>query len=334
LDKSGVFVSFIMPHHGRDALLIETIQSIQALDGMGETISAEAIVVTRDIDFNKHQILTQLCGLGVEVPVKIINITQDKTISHARNHGASMATGEYLAFVDSDVRLSTNWVAEMVSSLQPGVVLASAVQVPDRERCMNDVIRSAMSAANVGDDVESLPGANLFMRRSVFEHSDKFPEHLQTCEDSWFTHSLLDKGKLVLTDQTGFVHLGEDLTLGNLFKKEIWRGKSNIDLLFSGDISASDLPGVIVPFILLLSPLFLVITCTLGYLSCTLYTMLFALLPCVMYALRLKLRSGVKLGLHKLVTFYLIYFFARGVGMVQRLSERNGLPLHVGARPR
>ena len=323
-----------MPHHGRDALLIETIQSIQALDGMGQAVSAEVIVVTRDIDFNKHQILTELCGLGVEVPVRIINITQDKTISHARNHGASLATGEYLAFIDSDVRLSADWVTTMVASLHSGVVLASAVQIPDRERRMNDVIRSAMSAANVGDDVQSLPGANLFMRRSVFEHSQKFPEHLQTCEDSWFTHSLLDKGKLVLTDQTGFVHLGEDLTLGSLFKKEIWRGKSNIDLLFGGDISLSDLPGVIAPFILLLSPVLVVLTCTLGYTRCTLYTLLLALLPCVLYALRLKFRSGIKLGLHKLVTFYIIYFFARGVGMLQRLSERNGLPLHVGARPR
>lgn len=334
MDNTGVFISFVMPHHGRDAMLIETIQSIHALDGVGDRVRVEAIVVTRDIEFNKHQILTELCGLGVDIPVKIINITEDKSISHARNLGASMAAGEYLAFVDSDVRLSPDWVTVMVSSLKPGVVLASAVQIPDRERRMNDVIRSALSSANVGDAVQSLPGANLFLRRSVFEHSEKFPEHLQTCEDSYFTHSLLDKGKLVLTNQTGFVHLGEDLTLASLFKKEIWRGKSNIDLLFSGDVSLNELPGIIVPFILLLSPFLIALTCTLGYLNCTLYTLLLALLPCVLYALRLKLRSDISLGLPKLVTFYLIYFFARGVGMLQRLSERKAPLLHVGERPR
>ena len=329
MDKVGKLVSFVMPHHGRDAMLIETIQSIAAQRGDG--FESEVVVVTRDAGFKRRGIVSRLRELGVTLPVRIISITQDKSISFARNLGASMASGEYLAFVDSDVRLTTNWITCMLAALEPGVVLTSAVQIPDSERRMNDVIRSAMSNANVGDDIEALPGANLFLRRDVFEKSEKFLEHLQTCEDSEFTRSLLSKGKLRLTDGAGFVHLGEDLTLASLFKKEIWRGKSNLDLLREGEFSIYELPSIVVPLLVLVCLLLALLTTSVGYLSGSLYFLMMALLPAVLYALRLQLRSAVDLGFHKLVAFYSIYFVARGIGMTQRLFERS-VYQHTGVR--
>ena len=310
-----------MPHHGRTSMLIETIRSIDVQ--MGDTFLTEVIVVTRDIDFKRHEVLTELRDQGVEMPIQIISVAQDKSISFSRNRGAAIAKGEYLAFVDSDVRLSPNWIACMLSTLVPGVVLSSAVQIPDVARKMNDVIRSAMSVANVGDNIESLPGANLFMRRDVFEESEKFLEHLQTCEDSKFTHSLRSKGKLVLTDRSGFVHLGEDLTFSALFKKEIWRGKSNIDLLFGSEISVGELPSILLPLLVSACLLVVAFAAALGYQINALCFLLLALLPGVLYALRLHIRSGIDLGMHKLVIFYSIYFVARGIGMTQRVFERK-----------
>ena len=317
-----------MPHHGRDAMLIETIRSIAAQEGI---CNSEVVVVTRDVNFRRRGIVASLREQGVDLPIRIINIPQDRSISYARNRGAAMANGEYLAFIDSDVRLSTNWIAFMLKALEPGVVLASAVQIPDVERRMNDVIRSAMSAANVGDDVESLPGANLFLRKDTFDSSEKFMEHLQTCEDSTFTHSLLSQGKLLLTDGAGFVHLGEDLTLTSLFRKEIWRGKFNLDLLRDHEVSVTELPSMLVPFLVLSSLALSILTTMTGYLPGAMYFLSMALLPGVLYSIRLKLRSGVDLAWYKLVTFYSIYFVARGIGMIQRFFERKGY-LHAGVR--
>jgi len=321
LDNSNQLISFVMPHHGRDSMLIETIRSIDAQEGV--EFKAEVFVVARDADFQQEEVLSDLRAHGTNLPISIINIPQDKTISYARNTGAARANGEYLAFVDSDVRLSTNWIAFMLSALEPGVVIASAVQIPDAELRMNDIIRSAMSAANIGDDVESLPGANLFLRKDVFDSSEKFLEHLQTCEDSTFTRSLLSQGKLVLTDRTGFVHLGEDLTLASLFKKEIWRGKSNLDLLGESKITVTELPSIVAPLLVLISLLLTLIAIAMGHLPGMLSFLLIALLPALLYSIRLKLRSGVNLGWHKLVTFYSVYFVARGIGMLQRLFERK-----------
>ena len=334
MDKPSV--SFVIPHHGRDAMLIETVRSIALQERIlaDEPVAVEVIVVTPDMNFNKQRLVDAIGSTGVEVPVHVAKIPPERTISHSRNLGASMAAGDYLAFIDSDIRLSPDWIDRMLQLIaQPEVVLTGAVQIPDHQRRMNDVIRSAMSAANVGDSVEALPGANLFLRRDVFESSDKFPEELQTCEDSVFTQALRQKGKLLLTDATGFVHLGEDLTLGSLFKKEIWRGKSNLDLLRDNSVSLSELPSCIVPVLMPMLLLVALVALLMGSLLYMAYFLSLALLPSVLYAQRLKLRSGVKLGFHKLITFYTIYFLARGIGMLQRVFERKGY-LQVGVRTR
>ena len=139
------------------------------------------------------------------------------------------------------------------------------------------------------------------------------------------------RDRLLLTDRSGFVHLGEDLTITSLFKKEIWRGKSNFDLLREREISVSELPSVFFPWLVLACPAAAIFTMASGYPRCAMYLLLITLLPGLLYALRLKFRSGAELGLHKLMTFYSVYFFARGIGMTQRMFERNAY-LHAGVR--
>jgi len=332
LDSSNPTVSFIVPHHGRDAMLLETIQSIASQRGEHD-VETEVIVVTRDVDFNKRAMVSTLRDDGVTLSISVINIEQHRSISYARNRGAALANGQFLAFIDADIRLSENWLASMITLLEhPEIVLVSAVQIPDCERRTNDVIRSAMSSMKVGDDVDALPGANLFLRRDVFDRSEKFPEHLQTCEDSAFTNSLLAKGKLLLTDVTGFVHLGEDLTLASLFGKEIWRGKSNIDLLHDQKLTVSELPSVVAPLGVLAFLSLAVLSLLPGFPFHAMVFLSIAMLPGLLYALRLKLRSGTELGMHKLVTFYVVYFVARGCGMIQRLFERKS-DVYAGAHP-
>lgn len=306
-------------------MLIETIVSIyqQQVFRTG-AVDVEVIVVSRDKTVNSI-VVSALQRREIEIPLQLINLAQEKSISHTRNKGAAIASGQYLAFVDSDVRLSANWASTMLELIeQPQVVLVSAVQVPDIERKVNDVIRSAMSETKVGDVVEALPGANLFLRRDVFEDSEKFPEHLQTCEDSVFTNSLRGKGKLVLTDQTGFVHLGEDLTFASMFRKEIWRGKSNLDSMQGRTVSLMEAPSLILPLAILgCAALFLVFFVT-GFLLPALLCLLGALFPGLFYAFVLKCRARVGLGYHTIVVFYMVYFMARGIGMTQRLFERAG----------
>ncbi|OED38099.1 hypothetical protein AB833_20610 [Chromatiales bacterium (ex Bugula neritina AB1)] len=306
-------------------MLIETVHSI-ALQECRADIQVIIVSKTDRAGCDKLQRELDTCGLP-RTPV-ILNIGHEKTISHARNIGAAAANGKYLAFVDSDIRLSTNWIETMLEKLaDPATVLASAVQLPDREHTNNHVIRSALSMANVGS-VEALPGANLFMERALFNRTDKFPEHLQTCEDSVFTNSLLSSGKLVLTDDSGFVHLGEDATLQSMFTKEIWRGKSNLASMQDRKIALSEIPSLVFPPVVLMCFLLALIMLVAGAMKLALVFAVLMAIPPALYASRLKLRSSIKLGSPHIFVFFLVYFLARGVGVIKLLIEpEKNLPL-------
>ena len=314
-------VSFVVPHHGREPLLLQTIESVFRQD-IGST-RIEVIVVSKASFDDSHSLPVKLLELGVRDSVRFITIPAEKTISYGRNVGAARSQGEYIAFIDADVRLADNWVSAMIHQLnsRPSVILSSAVQVSDSDDNAIDIIKSAMSEANLGE-VTALPGNALFIRRDAFAQSDKFPEHLETCEDWVFTNSLSKLGKLVLTDESTFVHLGEDKSYRGLFFKEIWRGKSNLGSMHGRKIDLPEVPSIVVPVVVLLSAGLTLLAAVSGFKVIAILAALFTLVAPLLYAIRLKVRSSVNVGILPLMGFYVVYFSARAIGMIQGLCSR------------
>ena len=104
-----VKVSFIIPHKGREEMLIQTLQSV----GM-QTLSEdeyEVIVVSQNKTFSNA-----LYELKKQIPLTLMLNDSKHTISHSRNLGASAAQGEYLAFLDADVALEPKWAQAMAEA--------------------------------------------------------------------------------------------------------------------------------------------------------------------------------------------------------------------------
>lgn len=315
-------ISFVLPHHGRDLLLIETIESIFKQDIGRQEI--EVIVVSKAEFSDNHPVLLRLVEAGLREHVRFITISQEKTISFGRNHGAGQSSGEYLAFVDADVRLATNWASSMIRLLEADTdnILVGAVQVSDSDNNTVDMIKSSMSEANLGE-VTALPGNALFISRESFNRSEKFPEYLETCEDWVFTNSLTKLGKMVLTADSSFVHLGEDKSYSALFYKEIWRGTSNLGSLKGRKIDLLELPSFVVPVIVFLSPVMALLALFLGFKVIALLAAVFTLVAPMLYTIRLKHRSSVDASFIAILFFYLVYFIARAIGMIKGLFERK-----------
>ena len=100
---------------------------------------------------------------------------------------------------------------------------------------------------SVDEPVKFLPGRNLFLKREVFTRIGGFPEHLVTCEDYWFTELASRQGPLWYTSETNYLHLGEDRNYADMFKKEIWRGQSNLISIRGRQIPPDEWPSFIVP---------------------------------------------------------------------------------------
>jgi len=302
-------LSFIIPHKGRFEMLIETIESI--INQQTSEHSFEVIVVSQTAEI-KECILTTSDKLELKVFIRPV----EDTISSSRNFGVEQAQGEYLAFLDADIYLSANWVEQMFSELlgSPERIIVSAMQVCNADAPPLEQIRTSLSNVEIDQDVAFLPGRNLFMSKASFKKIGGFPEHLVTCEDYYFTDQAAKLGKLYYTSLANYRHIGEDKEFNAMFKKEIWRGQSNIQSLAGRKIPLRELPSFFVPPAILFLLIAAVVCLLSGWPELAMISLVLALLPIVVYSSRLFILAQSKVQLVPILWFYMVYFPARAIG--------------------
>ncbi|WP_394221200.1 glycosyltransferase [Alteromonas gracilis] len=305
----SINTSFIIPHKGREDMLIETLTSIANLQTPQEQY--EVILVSQN-----KEISTALSEFKETVNLRVVHSDDNNTISHSRNLGADLAAGKYLAFLDADISLASNWLNVMIDTIntRDNTVLVSAMQVNSPNAPPLERIRTALSNAELDVPVNFLPGRNLFLLKSTFEAAGRFPEHLLTCEDYFFTDKVNKLGELFYTSQTQYVHIGEDKAYLPMYKKEIWRGQSNIASLRGRHIPLREWPSFIVPFAFSGGLLIAVLAIIFSQPVIAMVMLLGALLPFAAYTLRLKRLVKQQVTWWRCSLFYLLYFPARAIG--------------------
>ena len=316
-------VSFIIPHKGRENMLIETIGSIAALEYPHEQL--DIVLVSQNPAVSDD--VKQAAG---NITLQVIESTPDNTISTSRNIGARQAKGNYFAFLDADIALSANWLNTCLQLLQsrPDTKLVSAMQLPSATPTPLEHIRVALSNADLDCTVSFLPGRNLLLSKKTFYQAGQFPDDLVTCEDYYFTDKVNQLGELYYTSQAQYVHIGEDKQLAAMFRKEIWRGQSNLASTRDRRIPLREWPSFIVPVAipgLLFCALLLAIA---GYSGLSLMALGLAVLPVILYSLRLfKLVAGTT-TFWQVLKFYSVYFPARAIGTVGGIIKTIGTSSH------
>lgn len=294
---------------GRDDMLRATLSSITQLDF--EQGEFEVIVVTKDADESLENVFSA-------IDLRVIKVEHNCNISQQRNLGVEHSTGKYLAFLDADVSLSSNWLEVMLDELVQvsGRVLVSAHQAYEPNAQSLEIIRTTLSNSCLDCSVRFLPGRNLFLERKHFLAVGGFPEHLETCEDYYFTDKIHGLGELFYTSKTSYIHLGEDKQLGSMFKKEIWRGQSNLKSIRGRNIPLEEVPSFLVPIWILLFFLLTLLCAIFAMPTLSFFSLFLCLLPIVLYSLRLHRIAKGKVKLIDITTFYSFYFPARIIGTI------------------
>ncbi len=307
-----MLISFIIPHMGREEMLIQTLESItkQHFD----LNSIEVIVVSKNSNASD-----ELLKFNQSLNFQFIMVDESVTIAHQRNKGAHTASGEYFAFVDADIDLSENWINVMLAILhnKQDVKLVSAAQKNSQNANALERVRTALVNTVMDCEVDFLRGCNLLMRRETFFKSKGFPEDLITCEDYAFSQRVSEFGKLYYTNETSYIHLGEDKAYFAMAKKEIWRGQSNFKSIEGRKVPFSELPSFLVPPIFTCGVLLLFIGLWLNLNALSLVSIVISLLLLGSYTIRLRSSTQDNIPIKDIIFFYLLYFPARTIGTIK-----------------
>jgi len=236
LDKPSV--SFIIPVFNDAMNIGRCVRSIQGLGCPKEQY--EIIVLDNGSTDETPDRLNQL-GVSFEV-------IEHVHVSFLRNRGAQVAQGHFLAFVDSDVELSPDWMIKGVAEFHnPNTVAAGCFPgIPEDATWVQQAwdIHQRGCQSLTPAPISWLPSMNLMVRRDAFLAVGGFNEQLETAEDVDLCYRLSEKGMIVNNPMMRAVHWGEARTLPIFWKKEVWRGIGNVKGLVSHGFRLDELPSL------------------------------------------------------------------------------------------
>ena len=154
----------------------------------------------------------------------------------ARNKGAAVASGEILAFIDSDCSAAEDWLAELLPAFADKKLAAVGGWVDGMHQGTSlDRYEAVMSSLNLGQrelsggaggDTFYLPSCNLLMRKEAFAAAGGFRAELQVGEDVDLTWRLRDAGWSIRYLPCGTVYHAHRSQLRSFMKRRFEYGTS------------------------------------------------------------------------------------------------------------
>ncbi len=174
------------------------------------------------------------------------------SVAALRNRGARATRAPIIAFVDADHEIDRDWIAAAVGTLsEPGVGAAGFPY--DTEPNANWVQRfyDAMRHRPLSrQPVSWLGSGNLAVKRECFDAIGGFRENLIACEDVDLCNRLVGAGYSIIADpRMRGTHYGDPTTLRSLFRGELWRGRDNLRVTFSGPRTLRHLRSALIPIV-------------------------------------------------------------------------------------
>jgi glycosyltransferase involved in cell wall biosynthesis len=209
-------VSFIIPAFNSQRTIGRCLESLRNLDYPFEKL--EVIVIDNGSKDGTPKTAARF-GARVFVRPKIF-------VSEMRNYGAEQATGDVLAFVDSDCLICSHWLKGALEHLQdPTVGIAGCGYALDTSPGWIERHWFYMHLSSA-TPVTFVPAGNMAIKKSVFSGVGGFNPRLESGEDSDLCLRLRKAGLKIISDGAlKNVHLGNPKSLSTFLRKEIWYGR-------------------------------------------------------------------------------------------------------------
>ena len=179
-------VSVIIPSYNSAATIGKTIESLLGQDTA--ELLKEVIVVDSSDDGKTPAMLDEKRS----EKVRVVHLRQKSMPAVARNIGAKEASGEILAFIDSDAYAAGDWLAAILRAREAGCRLGGgAILLPEFQADKQVAVAQYFLQFNgfmptaARRVVKFTPSCNLFCDKKLFEQVGGFPE-IRASEDVLF----------------------------------------------------------------------------------------------------------------------------------------------------
>lgn len=224
-------ISIVIPVRNRPLDIDDCLKSIEKLDYPQEKI--EIIVVD---DASTDHTVNVIRSHGVKPVCNIFPLGPGA----CRNLGVNKASGEIIAFLDSDCTVSSNWLQEIVPYFSLiGISAVGGFVAGFYKSSLVDRYEDSCSSLNMGlriiynNNAENgfyVPSCNLFVRREVFQEVKGFNPSMRVGEDVDLCWRLRDQGYNLLYTPFGTVHHKHRNKLLGMLTRRFEYGTSEADL--------------------------------------------------------------------------------------------------------
>jgi glycosyltransferase involved in cell wall biosynthesis len=220
-----MLVSVIVPNHNYAESLDLCLRAI-----LDQSYPDIEVIVVDDCSTDDSVAVAQAVG------VRVISTGRNGGCGQARNVGAAHASGEILCFVDSDLAMAKDAVAQAVAILQAEPDVGCVCGIEDPEPLLHDTAVARYrgmqyhywSISSEGDVTFLFP-AMCAIRRSVFDEIGAFNPALRHTEEVDYGYRLSRRYRLRLTSAMRGRHDHDHRLLG-LLRKLFHRGRMRIPL--------------------------------------------------------------------------------------------------------
>lgn len=200
-------ISVIIPVYNKEKYLKKCLDSV-----CNQTLQDIEIICVND--FSKDKSLDILLSYAEQDDrISIINFTENKGVSSARNAAIKAANGEFVAFVDSDDFIDEDFYEKLyVKAIEDNsdVVKANIVTLDEN----NNVI-SKCSSIELYDFVEQNKAyfyctftTAIFKKSLILDNKLEFPENIKSFEDPYFLIKLITHAnKVSILNNTNYYYV-------------------------------------------------------------------------------------------------------------------------------
>jgi len=227
-----VLVSVVMPIGRVDQ---DLVLQFEALDSQSYSGPWELVLSLNTNEEDEIEKLNKLVDKIDKPTVKVVDSSQVRSASYARNIGVKNSQGEFLIFCDGDDIADSDWLSEIVGFLQEnpqkavgGQLGEDVLAIPGQESWRPPATPGALPRFL---DHPYLVSANMGLSRESFEKAGGFDEDLIRCEDIAFSWELINLNIDIEYLDSAIIHYRHRKGLKNLLKQHYMYGRGFSQLL-------------------------------------------------------------------------------------------------------